>query len=56
MKFKRGDTVKSADGLKGKVTFTDSGRGLVAFVTTEETVGTAKGTEVVRKEKEVRKG
>lgn len=55
MGFKRGDKVKTANGVVGKVTFTDSARKLVAIEATENGVGHNKGTENVYKESEVRK-
>lgn len=55
MNFKRGDKVQTANGVVGKVTFTDSARGLVAVKATEDGVGHRKGDENAYRESEVRK-
>lgn len=55
MKFRVGDKVVAADGLVGKVIYTDTARGLVAVEATEPGVGHNKGAERSYKEGEVRK-
>lgn len=55
MAFKRGDKVKAANGVEGKVIFTDTARKLVAVKATEDGVGHNKGDEFSFKESEVRK-
>lgn len=54
-KFKRGDKVETANGWEGKVTFTDTARGLVAVKATSDGVGHRKGDEEAFRESEVQK-
>lgn len=55
MAYRRGDKVRSATGVVGKVTFTDTARKLVAVEATEPGVGHNKGDEFTFKESEVKK-